>query len=175
MASNPATSIFIGATFLARENLAMGCDIETIAQRKNGDTWETIEGAHPFDWRSYRMFGFLADVRNYSDVPPISKPRGYPADFVDLDDRMSYLFASTYHSQSWLSVEELLAFDYDAPVENRRVTVQTGPNRWDHGATAESGGGEMTTWREFLGPDFFDDLAKLKADGAERIVFAFDS
>ncbi len=33
----------------------------------------------------------------------------------------------------------------------------------------------MTTFREFLGEEFFSDLEKLKTAGAERIVFGFDS
>lgn len=33
----------------------------------------------------------------------------------------------------------------------------------------------MTTYREFLGEAFFTDLEKLKAAGAERMVFGFDS
>ena len=146
----------------------MGCDIHTQAERKVAGKWEVIPGLHPFDWRSYGMFGFLADVRNYSAVPPISKPRGMaegsPSDGDDLGD----------HSYSWLTVEELTAFDYDKPMEDRRVTRTVG-NFTDGGVTAEPGGGAMTTYREFLGPHFFEDLEKLKAAGAERVVFGFDN
>ena len=150
----------------------MGCDIHTIAQRRSADgKWENIEDLNPFDWQSYGMFGFLAGVRNYSALRPISEPRGLPDDFVDLDGGP---FVGD-HSFSWLSVEELTAFDYDAEMEDRRTRVQVAPNFWNGGATAEPGSGEMTTYREFLGEEFFRDLAALKAGGAERIVFGFDS
>jgi hypothetical protein len=42
-------------------------------------------------------------------------------------------------------------------------------------ATAEPGGGQMMTYREYLREGFFDELEKLKAAGAERIVFGFDN
>ena len=33
----------------------------------------------------------------------------------------------------------------------------------------------MTTYRDFLGSSFFDELERLKAAGVERIVFGFDN
>lgn len=157
----------------------MGCDIHTRAQKRNGDKWEDLP-FEPFDWRSYGMFGFLADVRNYSAVPPIAQPRGLPPDIVRSNPNFYGEHDDDYngfgdHSFSWLSVEELLAFDYDQPLEDRRVTRQTAPNLWDGGCTAEPGGGKMTTYREFLGESFFRDLDRLKEIGAERVVFGFDS
>lgn len=146
----------------------MGCDIHTQAERKVNGKWEAISGFVPFDWRSYGMFAFLAGVRNYSAVPPISEPRGLPDDAVQSDDLGD-------HSFSWLSMDELLAFNYDQPLEDRRYTRQEGPNFFNGGATAEAGEGTMTTYREFLGKAFFADLEKLKAAGAERVVFGFDS
>jgi hypothetical protein len=150
----------------------MGCDIHTVVQRKTEQgRWEEISFA-PFDWRSYGMFGFLANVRNYSAVPSISEPRGLPD---DLPAYWSEEHDVGDHSFSWLSVEELLAFDYDAPFEDRRVTRQVGPNAFDGGVTGHPGEGETTTFRAFLGPDFFRDLNALKALGATRVVFWFDS
>lgn len=148
----------------------MGCDIHTRAERKVNGEWEVIPGLHPFDWRSYGMFGFLANVRNYSAVPPLSNPRGLPDDCeIESDWELGE------HSFSWLSVHELLAFDYNLPLEDRRVKRQAGTNSWDGGCTCDPGEGEQTTYREFLGKAFFDDLEKLKEAGAERVVFGFDS
>lgn len=146
----------------------MGCDIHIRAERKAGGKWEIIPGLRPFDWRHYGMFAFLANVRNYSAIPPLSEPRGLPNDAPDDSDLGD-------HSYSWLSVDELSAFDYEAAVEDRRYTRQEGPGWWNGAATCEPGQGEMTTYREFLGEAFFDDLEKLKRAGAERIVFGFDS
>lgn len=148
----------------------MGCDIHMQAERKVDGKWQIVPGNF-FDWRGYNVFAFLAGVRNYSAITPIAAPRGLPDDAVmanDGDDLGD-------HSFSWLSMDELLAFDYGACTEDRRVMVQTGPNSWNGGATAEPGGGKTTTYREYLMEGFFEELEKLKAAGADRIVFGFDS
>jgi len=156
----------------------MGCDIHIVAQKRTNGAWVDVEGSFsqgpdPFDWRTYGMFGFLADVRNYSAVPPIAQRRGVPDDFGWTGDNL--LYCQDLHSHSWLTVQELAAFDYDQPVEDRRVTG-TLPNGMTSGAcTAPAGDGKTMTWREFLGPQFMSDLAELQRIGAERIVFAFDS
>jgi hypothetical protein len=153
----------------------MGCDIHSHAERRVGDGWEAIPGLHPFDWRSYGMYGFLAGVRNYSAVPEIAPKRGVPDD-LSAGVRGEYDgWDSDAHSASWLSVEELTAFDYNQVMEDRRVTRQTASNVWDGGCTAAPGEGETMTYREFLGDAFFADLEKLKAAGAERVVFWFDN
>lgn len=154
----------------------MGCDIHGHAERRNAHgQWERIDGLAPFDWRGYGMFGFLAGVRNYSGIRPIAKPRGLPADASRevVEDYESW--DGDAHSASWLSVEELLAFDYDAPCENRRVSRQVRPNLRDDGATCAPGAGRMTTFREFLGRGFIDELHRLRRAGAERVVFWFDN
>lgn len=122
----------------------------------------------PFGWRSYAVFGFLADVCNYSGVTPISQPRGLPDDLRGLEDEFDY-----GHSHSWLSVAELAAFDYGAMTEDRRVT-RMAPGGFLSGAeTCDVGEGEVMTYREFLGPDFFHDIAELQRIGADRVVFCF--
>jgi hypothetical protein len=154
----------------------MGCDIHITPERKTENGYEPVtgvafaEGSAPFDWRSYGMFGFLAGVRNYSAAPSISQPRGLPDD-VSLDVADYYDgWAMDAHSASWLSVAELAAFDYDKQMEDRRVTINN-----NGGCTAEPGGGKKMTFREFLGPQFFEDLSKLQECGADRIVFWFDN
>ncbi|MFG6661151.1 hypothetical protein [Sulfitobacter sp. 915] len=159
----------------------MGCDIHIYTERKSAEGYELVKGAKfiegpdPFDWRSYGMFGFLAGVRNYSAVTPIADPRGLPRD-VSTEVAEEYeTWSRDAHSASWISVSELVAFDYGQVIEDRRVTVQMGPNHWDGGGTAEPGGGRPMTYREFLGHRFFDDLQKLSEAGADRIVFWFDN
>lgn len=152
----------------------MGCDIHTYAERNVGDRYDRIVNAAPFDWRSYGMYGWLADVRNYSGVPSIAAQRGLPID-VSASVRSYYDgWGSDAHSASWVDVLELTRFDYEQPVEDRRVTRQTA---WglDGGCTAEPGGGEMTTYLELLGEDFFRDLADLVDAQADRVVFWFDN
>lgn len=154
----------------------MGCDIHMHVEKKLDDgSYAELHGVNFLDCRSYGIFGFLADVRNYSAVTPISQPRGVPDD-VSAGLKADYeSWGSDAHSASWLSVEELLAFNYDAPTEDRRVMRQVGPNHWNGGCTTEPGEGRLTTYREFLGSWFMDELEALKASGADRIVFWFDN
>ena len=160
----------------------MGCDIHTFVERRQpGGHWERVSvdmgrdryENDPFGWRSYGMFGFLAGVRNYSAVPPISASRGLPKDtsvgvLVEWDKWGMYA-----HSASWLTLAELLAFDYEAEFEDRRVTRGI-----DGGARANPGEGTLTTFREFLGEELFSDLGRLETLGDPkdtRIVFWFDN
>jgi len=150
----------------------MGCDIHSRAEKCVNGKWLVIPGFEPFDWRSYGMYGFLADVRNYSAVPPLSQPRGLPNDAPPDEEEGIWLGD---HSFSRLSLKELTAFNYDQPLEDRRYTRQEAPNYFNGAATAEPGNGKMTTYREFLGEAFFKDLQRLREMGAERVVFGFDS
>jgi len=154
----------------------MGCDIHSYAERKDESGKYVDLDFSPFDNRSYGTFGFLADVRNYSAVPPISQPRGLPDDVSSEVPERDETWGSDGHSHSWLSVAELVSFDYDSAMEDRRHTVQTGPRSWNGGATCEVGQGKKkTTFRKFLGDGFFADLKKLQDMGAERVVFWFES
>lgn len=151
----------------------MGCDIHSAAVDANGYEMDGkwADDDNPFGWRNYGVFAFLAGVRNYSGVVPFSEPRGLPDDMKGSED--SYRFGD--HSFSWLSVAELTSFDYDSEMEDLRVTRQISANHWSGGETAEPGGGEMMSWRKFLGDNFFDDLTELQRIGADRVVFGFDS
>lgn len=164
----------------------MGCDIHLWYERKTNDSWQDVSvpvdewKAGPLDHRSYATFGFLADVRNYSAITPICEPRGWPTDFKHTKpdreeydpwyrDDEGYMF-DEYHSHSWLSIKELLDYDYDQIVEDRRVT-----RNGNGGVTCDPGEGKQETLREFLGEGFFQDLQTLHECGVERIVFAFDN
>lgn len=152
----------------------MGCDIHSYAEKRVNGEWEQV-GIAPFDWRNYGMYGFLAGVRNYSGVPPIAPLRGLPDDASAAVKEESETWDGDGHSHSWLAVAELLAFNYDAPVEDRRVTRKVGVNSWSGGMTCNPGEGEATTFRAFLGDEFFADLERLKEANAERVIFWFDN
>lgn len=163
----------------------MGCDIHSYAERKSADKYELITERlfdvgdfatpEPFSWRSYGTFAFLAGVRNYSDVTPISELRGWPAD-ASVGAQEDYeRWSGDAHSPSWLSVEELSAFDYGKQMEDRRVGRQIAPNLYSGACTANPGEGKAKTYREFLGEAFFRDLEILNEIGADRVVFFFDN
>jgi hypothetical protein len=171
----------------------MGCDIHSRVQVLEEGQWKTVKACvfppdapdlfqldsywnrasvEPFSWRSYGMFGFLANVRNYSHIPAISEPRGLPEDIASSHNDDDYEFGD--HSFSWLSLKELLEFDYDQAFEDRRC-MRDGNGAADAGA----GNGLKTTFREFLGPLFFRDLAILRCIRSNpehvRVVFGFDN
>lgn len=93
----------------------MGADIHGVLQESlDGKRWYTI--AEIEDDRNYWLFSALADVRNYGSITPISEPRGFPEDFeVDGDmHSMPYSGRGVWlgdHSHSWLTIEELIAWD----------------------------------------------------------------
>jgi len=168
----------------------MGCDIHSFAERKINNKWEKV-GEHfslgewekeyykkekndsPFDWRSYSMFAFLADVRNYDHCEPISKPKGIPDDVCDEIKSEYEYWESDVHSSSYLTLKELLDFDYDKKFWNRRVMKN------NNGASlAEEGEGNVLSYRENLGDFFFIHLKELQELGEPddvRIVFWFDN
>jgi hypothetical protein len=111
----------------------MGCDIHIIVERQKPDaSWERVwlhdwdvpdlEGTPDiFRNRNYDLFGILADVRNGtgfagcvtgSGWPSIAPDRGIPSDSTVTDEeRDDYTIGD--HSFTWVSLDELKAFDWD--------------------------------------------------------------
>lgn len=132
--------------------------------------WNETYIAAPFDERSYAVFGFLADVRNASFVPPLSAPRGFPSDLSPGAEEQFSNESGDLHSNSWLSLAELLDFDYSRTFEDRRGAG---------GNDVGPGNGRITTFEKFLGPRFFRDLDIMKRLAEDpqsvRVIFCFDS
>lgn len=152
----------------------MGCDIHSYVEQLDAEgRWQNVDTAAPFDWRSYSVFGFLADVRNYSAVTPIDEPRGLPDDLSpDVAEAWDY-WRGDAHSATWLTVHELAAFDYDQEVNDRRIT-----RNGDGGVTGSPEEGEVTTYRRFLGEAFDRDVERLRGLGDPervRVVLWFDN
>jgi hypothetical protein len=147
----------------------------SISHRLRGETrgWWVLIERNAMNWHAATYSAFLAGVRNYSAIVPISEPRGIPPD-VSAEVNADFVEEDTHAvAPSWLSIVELFAFDYDREIEDRRVSRRS-PQGWVDGAvTAEPGQGLMTTYREFLGLGYFEELARLKRLGAERVVFWF--
>jgi hypothetical protein len=174
----------------------MGCDIHSYAEVRKDGKWEIVgdvfplndfdrewrkktHGCSPFDWRSYGLFGFLADVRNYSHVPVIAQPKfTIPADVSSEVAEMYLGWKGDAHTASWLTLRELMEFDYEQVFWDLRVTKQVSANGWSGAALAEEGEGTHPTIREFLGAAYFRDVEVLKTLGAPddvRVVFWFDN
>ena len=157
----------------------MSCDIYAFAEVKKNNKWEKIEDKifptyqgektdEPFSVRSYSLFGFLANVRNYSCCPVIAKPKGLPEDSEYLNSIGGENWVSDGGNASYLTLKELLKFDYDLVFEDRRAGKQT--------TTITLG--KKTTVREHLeGSRFFQNLEVLKTLGKPedvRVIFYFD-
>ena len=180
----------------------MGCDIHSFAERRNKETnkWEKVEdaftldsydkermkkdkGEHPFDWRSYSLFAFLADVRNYDHCEPLAEPKGIPKDTCQYIRDEWERWEGDGHSASFFTAKELSDFDYEKTFWNRRISRTTyredGTVLGSNGAClAEEGEGEVVSYRNNLGEMFFTHLEELKALGEPedvRIVFWFDN
>lgn len=175
----------------------MGCDIHSFAEKRNKETgkWEKVtnvftlddfdkkyynkeKGDCPFPNRSYSIFAFLADVRNYDRCTPIKQPAGFPKDASREVKREYKKWEGDAHSASYLTARELSEFDYDQTFWNRRITRQEAPNYFNGAALAEEGEGVVLTYRENLGAFFFTHLEELKSIGElddVRIVFWFDN
>ena len=83
---------------------------------------------------------------------------GYSAKSADIRDRIGEFFADLYPHPTWVSLAELLQFDYE-----KSFTDQRDKNR-------------LTTYREFLGDIFFvalEELRSLGKPGDVRLVLCF--
>lgn len=168
----------------------MGCDIHCFAEVRNNGKWEKVGKVfadaytdvvltdEPFNGRSYGLFGWLADVRNYSQSPVIAEPRGLPRDLSpEVNEQFEY-WEPDAHTYSWLLLSELLAADYEQVIWDRRITRREAQGFYNGAALANEGEGEHMTLRAFLGEGYFEVLEALKALGAPdnvRIVFWFDN
>jgi hypothetical protein len=177
--------------------MGMGCDIHAHGEvRQKDGTWKNVGKVfpvkdkiwadiiksgteEPFYPRNYGVFGFLADVRNYSHVPTIAPPKyAIPEDASPETIKDYEGWEDDAHTATWLTLAQLLEPDYDKTFWDRRVTKQTAKNVWDGAALAEEGEGTHPTLREFLGDTFFSHLEFMKGLGAPddvRVVFWFDN
>jgi hypothetical protein len=115
----------------------MGTDIHMVVERRENAAWHLLENnPTALTHRNYDMFAMLADVRNGSGFAGIETSSGFKviAEPRDLPDDLSegaqgaqklkwdddgHLYLGD-HSFSWLTLREVLTFDYD------QVTCHTG-------------------------------------------------
>lgn len=124
----------------------MGTDIHMAAEVRKNNKWELVkqevfpypyeDGALtscPYMARNYDLFAMLADVRNgygFAGCPtgtiitPIADPKGYPEDM----DPETMKMMSEEHSASYLTLQELL--DYDWEGQFKRTTGVVSKNEY---------------------------------------------
>lgn len=166
----------------------MGTAIKTQIQIFKNNQWEDFEdqvftlyekpSCCPFAEQNYGLFGFLADVRNYTCIPILDEPRGLPdVDEPDFGDGLEGVLNRSCwepwpkhcdnYLASWFLVSEMLNFNYDCEFEDRRGDDQK---------ILPIGMGVITTVREYIGPKFFEDLEILKNLGdpmKTRVIISF--
>lgn len=172
----------------------MGCDIHSFGEYKDEQgKWRCIQGLEPFEWRSYTNFAFLAGVRNGQGLKPISEPRGLPEDCSDEVRASSDAWDGDGHTHSWLSMQELIEFDYAAhvqygekPNDVRGVLLESFfeahpelRKAWEAKHSPEpdqdAASSKPQTYLEFFHESFFEELSRLSKTPAQRIVFWFDN
>lgn len=136
----------------------MGCDIHIYAEKRVGGKWQ--KATDDIDrGRNYDLFAMLANVRNGTGFAgcdtgdgfkPIAMPKGLPADVSRAVKKESDGWGVDGHSHSWLTVAELLAYDWQGQTTKRRGWVSgseykrwkasgaNGPDSWCGGV---GGGG----------------------------------
>ena len=168
----------------------MGCDIHLqVEQRVNG-AWSIVHDVpEGIDGRNYDLFGVLANVRNgtWGDaLPPIAERRGLPPDHVRrFDDDEEDQFGD--HSFSYVTLAELLAYEWDAPVRKVGYVTAAFAEAWDGVTPPDSYSAWSNTGREIRWTQKRSDgmhgwvetvvpwLQTLGAPDDVRLVFGFDS
>lgn len=93
----------------------MGADIVSFVEVKKKEYKWQCEGGQDNSFASfgYNLYAFLAGVRNkYYQCVHISEPRGIPNDVSGVVRRYHRLWGNGSESPSYLTLKELLDFDY---------------------------------------------------------------
>ncbi len=180
----------------------MGTDIHLAAEIYREGQWHYLPVNLP-SYRNYKAFSVLADVRNgYSfggfdtgdPIEPISEPRGLPDDLSDdLKDRMAgradpHIWLGD-HSFSWVTLQELINVNLEAPITMRGMVPKTMAEDYKKSekppttmaAWSANPDWVKFEWQQPLGeqaPLIADLIKALKPHGAPenvRLVFGFDN
>ncbi|MDO9547147.1 MAG: hypothetical protein Q7J07_10425 [Pelolinea sp.] len=201
----------------AKEN-HRGTDIHLAAEVYKDGLWHLANADLP-TYRNYRAFAILADVRNgYTfagmdsgdPVIPISYPRGFPEDLSEelrehlrkeeeadkwpdndewLDDKEPEYISLGEHSFSWVTLQELLDYDLEAPVTLRGKVSPEAARRWKENReppNTAAGFSSLPDWvsMEWQRPlresaplvtNLIEALSALGEPREVRLIFGFDN
>jgi len=171
----------------------MGADIHGFLEVKKKSEWK-CKGEIPRN-RCYDMFGILADVRNFVNAIPISKPKGTPKNVTKETEEGLEQWFMDGHSYSWLNWNEIEKYNWEQIFHDGRISTierETGReiDKASYSYAAECNKSPDKFEYKYLDrvakdivkkcgwKDFFDKMKKL-ADkhGSKnvRIVFWFDN
>lgn len=136
---------------------------QRIQEEQNG-TYDFI-----YSGRNYTLFSILAGVRNSCSLKPIREPRGIPSDVSDSVIAGSDEWGPDGHSHSYLSVKELLEFDWSQGFKREGWV-----NSEDYKEFKENG--SPSTWSRSVGGGGVDhvtnyDMDNFIADNGEYWAF----
>jgi hypothetical protein len=163
----------------------MGIDIYCYTEVKRGESWAFSAKDSPFCGRNYMLFGFLGHRHcRPNGYPRIAAPRGVPHDLspemqaetVMLEDDLQFVYSS------WVTLRELLDFDYDQVVNRERVIIEY-VDGWDEPAYYRPESDDEGEWKDFtlreeIGYHFPDMLRQMEEELGTpdnvRIIYWFD-
>lgn len=119
----------------------------------------------PFHWRSYALFGFLADIRNNAGCEPIPGLKDIPDDATEkvINTSRGWYDGSDDLQGNCLYLEDMLDFDYDKTFVDKTEYYNRSKN-------------EIVSYRDFLGAGYFktlDELSSLGNPSDVRVIFWF--
>ena len=104
----------------------MGCNIHgciELLEYPNSE-YERWKQSYPIQYdRDYYFYGVIADVRNYLELEPISKPRGLPKDVSPGTKYDSDQMGGDAHSHSYLYANELRDYDWMQIIPDGRMLI----------------------------------------------------
>ncbi len=160
----------------------MGCDIHFYVETMNdqglwvtADTWDSYDddnmqlGRHVeyknafYHDRCYDLFAILANVRNgygFAGIDtgdafiPIAEPRGVPVDACPEYNDIASREGDYGHSHSYLTVSELISYDWTRTTKKRGVVDLSEWSRWRDNGKPESWCGSVSGGNvRFVEPD----------------------
>lgn len=171
----------------------MGCDIHFYVEKRvdgvwvTGDIWTQGKYDEPgevsnrdnrfYDGRNYDLFAILANVRNgygFAGVNtgdgfvPIAEPRGIPEDACPEYLKEVESWGNDGHSHQWLTLQELLEYDWTQKAKHRGWVDPLEWARWrDYGKPdGWSGGVEGSAVKHCSPEDFEQAWAKVRTQFA---------
>lgn len=139
----------------------MICRMHAFLERFEAGQWNHVPAPSVLP-PSHALFSWLGGVRHgiAPHVTPLADRRCLPGDMSwPVTEAYATLQESAF-AMSWVTVQELLDFDYDAVVTDLRPAYAS-PDRLVH-------------YHELLGQAYLEQLAKLSRVGPGRIVFWFE-
>jgi len=170
----------------------MGCDIHIYTEKRvNGkwisaDNWKKSEWAESdadlsvtpeiYEGRNYNLFAILADVRNgrgFAGIKtgegftPISPPKGLPEDVSEQVKAASDRYGCDGHSHTFLTVAEIMAFDWTQTSKLEGCVDAENFEEWDRWRRARGEGPES-----YSGDTFGRDIVHLTPEQMKERVDA---